>query len=215
MFAYCGNNPTSHTDPTGHASWGTNTVAISDCKSGLTPGIATYLLTIMESEQRNTPVKESVVGILDAINTPSNDGRTFSVALTGSTIFGNSGAGKSYSLSVASGNHYALQTTETFSVASGMGASVGLALTLTNAKYVSDLNGRSDAVGFTAVGLMGISIDYLTFVPASEPSTTKHGICVSILWGADTDIHAGTSYTQTQRYYNPISWLIEKINGGV
>ena len=70
-------------------------------------------------------------------------------------------------------------------------------------------------MGFTVAGLIGISVDYLTFVPASEPSTIKHGICVSILLGAGADIHAGTSYTQTHGSCNPISWLIEKINGGV
>ena len=30
MFAYCGNNPANHYDPSGHAYWGTNTVAIND-----------------------------------------------------------------------------------------------------------------------------------------------------------------------------------------
>ena len=30
MFAYCGNNPTNNTDPTGHAFWDCNQVAIKD-----------------------------------------------------------------------------------------------------------------------------------------------------------------------------------------
>lgn len=108
-----------------------------------------------------------------------------------------------------------MQSTDTLSVASGMGASGGLSLTWTNAKYVSDLNGSSDVAGFTAIGLVGISVDCLIFVPASEPNTTKYGICVSILWGAGADIHAGTSYTQPLWSGNPISWLIDMINGGV
>ena len=35
MLAYCGNDPTNNTDPTGHAFWGTNTVAICDGGCGL------------------------------------------------------------------------------------------------------------------------------------------------------------------------------------
>ena len=49
MFAYCGNNPTNRTDPSGHAWWGTNTVAICD---GGTPK---YVAEIEKNETNTFP----------------------------------------------------------------------------------------------------------------------------------------------------------------
>ena len=48
MFSYCGNNPTSNTDPTGHAFWGTNTVAICDGGNGLSTTEYQYMQSLLE-----------------------------------------------------------------------------------------------------------------------------------------------------------------------
>ena len=57
----------------------------------------------------------------------------------------------------------------------GSGGSAGLTLCVTNAPHVRDLTDKSDSYGLTVVGLAGMSIDYVTFVPASRPDTVCWG----------------------------------------
>lgn len=60
MFAYCGNNSVNNTDPTGHAFWGTTTIAVSDGFCGFYPGSAVYAI---KEQRRQEQWKKAINAI--------------------------------------------------------------------------------------------------------------------------------------------------------
>ena len=214
MFAYCGNEPVGNADPSGYAWWGTNTVAISDCRFGFTPGYAEYVTAPDRKSRKKRALVQNFVGILNAMATPTSDGATFSAGLTVSTNYDGSGGAWSGVISSDGGSNYAIQTSNTYSSSTCMGTSAGLVMTWTNARYVTDLEVDSTIYGGTVVNFYGISADYISFIPASEPQKQKWGISISILVGAGAEAHMGQSYTTTVGQWNPIIALINAITGG-
>ena len=144
------------------------------------------------------------------------DGRTSSVGITGGTSFGGATGGKSRVLSVDNSYNYEIQESTSYGGSTSLaGGSAGLQFTFTNAPNVHDLTGTSKAYGATIVGIVGMTIDYIEFVPASRPDTTCWGINVVIAFGAEGEIHAFENYTTAEsKIFNPFLWLRGKIYGG-
>ena len=90
---------------------------------------------------------------------------------------------------------------------SGSGGSCGIIMTYTNASNVQDLAGQSTSHGFTLVALAGVSIDYITFTPSSNPDTACWGISVVISLGAELEAHAAENYTTSTSSWNPFTVL--------
>ena len=193
MFAYCLNNPNTYVDLYGDracirddALWGSSSQP-----------------SIIET-------------ILDAVIDEPTDPFTVTVGLTGNGTFNGLGGGVAGSISVDSTHTYALQTSQSaiVSMGSGLSGTVGLNFTYTNAKYVTDLDGKSLSGGITIVALCGISIDYVTFIPASNPNTTNHGISITIATGAGAGVQTAQAYTKSVGLWNPYRALKEKLFGG-
>ena len=188
MFAYCNNNPIAYTD-----SSGTRCVAANRDWSG------------------SAPEQGIIEGLLDAMTDPRKDSSTYSVGFNTSGSWGGTTGGASCCISADNTYNYAAQKTDTVGASSsiGIGSSVGFNLTFTNANNVQDLSGASTSVGFTLCTGVGISVDWITFVPASDPSVTKHGISIGICIGTEYEVHAGESYTTSTNSWNPLRKLKE------
>ena len=189
-FLYCGNNAVNFSDPDGYR----------------------YVCNTFHgggTKKRNIFEK-----ILDSITTPTLQGGTFSVGVSAGSSWGGAGGGWSGCVSVDTAYNYALQETTSLSASTGGGASGGLAFTCTNAKDVQDLSGESNCRGVTLCGIAGISIDLISFVPASNPDTINWGICVTLLVGADFDGHRAVSNTESTRSWNPFKELKRLLQGG-
>ena len=145
---------------------------------------------------------------------PRKEGNTFSVGLSGGTSFNGFLGGKSAVLSVDTSHNYALQSTTTAGAASGAGGSFGLILTYTNATDVQDLSGLSYSYGGTFAPAAGISIDYITFTPGSNPNTTCWGVSIVISLGGEFEIHAAENYTTSKSSWNPFIALRNFLYGG-
>ena len=212
MIAYCNNNPVNLGDTSGVAPWPT-TVAISDCRA-IPFGFAYEMELFWNMQKKEQERRDMLVPILTAIATPSSDGGTFSAGIVMSQNMSGSGPGWSGVISADTGNNYAIQTSQMYSTSTGLGASAGLVVTWTNAKYVSDLDGESVSYGATIVSGWGFSVDYLTFSPASDPDSKKWGISIAILAGAGADGHMVISNASTQASWSPLQELIRWLNGG-
>jgi hypothetical protein len=94
-----------------------------------------------------------------------------------------------------------------------MGGSAGLILTYTNAKNVQDLSGFSNAIGGTFVSGRGVSIDYITFTPSSNPNTTCWGISVILSVGGEVEFHTTDNNTTSTSSWNPFKELSEFLYG--
>ena len=188
MFAYCLNNPMNYLD-----SLGARCVAANRDWGG------------SFSDQG------IIEDLIDAMTDPRDDSLTYSVGFNTSGSWGGATGGASCCISADNTYNYAAQKTDTVGASSsiGVGASVGFNLTFTNANNVQDLSGTSTSVGFTLCNGVGISVDWITFVPASDPSATKHGISIGICIGAEYEIHTGESYTTSTNSWNPLRKLKE------
>ena len=203
MFAYCTNNPVNFHDPTGLCK---NTFSIYfkvDCNSRTCKTSSSYNPGFIET-------------FLQHMARPRKEGRTSSVGITGGSSFGGATGGKSRVLSVDNSYNYEIQESTSYGGSTGLaGSSAGLQFTFTNAPHVHDLTGTSSAYGVTIVGVAGLSVDYIEFVPASRPNTTCWGINVVIAFGAEGEIHASENYTTSEStIFNPFLWLHEKLYGG-
>ena len=150
---------------------------------------------------------------LDHMARQRENGHTFSVGYVLGATWGSAGGSTSGCISVDNSYNYALQSTDSLNIGAGTGASGGLIFTYTNADNVQDLRGNSNAYGLTLCEYFGISIDYITFTAATDPSKKCWGISVGLLVGAEADIHAGESYTQSKKSWNPFKVLKDWLFG--
>ena len=192
-FAYCGNNPVNCVDPTGYDASFVNSFS-SKMKDAWIKGYD----YVCQAESYGAYKK-----FAEHLTRPRENGSTFSFGFTGGYTSGGVTGGKSYALSVDSSYNYALQKTESVGVATGIGASGGIAISFTDATNVNDLNGKSLSRGVTLISIFGISIDYIEFNPASNPDKTCRGINVVISAGGELDFHAMENYTTTIKQWNP------------
>lgn len=69
-------------------------------------------------------------------------------------------------------------------------------------------------MGVTLCEGTGISVDLISFVPASDPSVTNYGISIAICLGAELEAHRGESYTTSTASWNPLKELKNLLYGG-
>ena len=199
MFAYCNNNPVLFMDSLGLR-------ARLNIKMAIDGGIG----SLHQKENDGNIIKK----MLDSMTDSRDTGNTFSVGITYGYNNGGAIIGKSAVLSADTSHNYALQETTTFGGGIGFGGSLGITMSYTNATNVQDLSGVSDSYGFTIVGALGISVDYISFVPASNPNTTCWGITVAISLGSEMDAHMGQNYTTSSNSWNPLVKLRDFLFGG-
>ena len=202
MFAYCNNDPVGYLDSTGH-------LPIRNAAIRMTDGVCS-------SPKPKTDNSLSIVKqILDACTDTPREGTTFSVGITASGNWGGSSGSWTGCISVDKSHNYALQETTALSGSSsaGVGASVGLTYTFTNAKNVQDLTGVSQSWGITLVEGVGASVDILRFIPASNPNDVNWGVSISIVLGAEVEAHAAENYTTSTESWNPLKKLKQRIFG--
>ena len=106
------------------------------------------------------------------------------------------------------------QETTSLGASTGAGGSGGLVMTYTNATNVQDLSGLSNSKGFTLVAAAGLSVDFITFIPESNPNTTCWGISIAIAIGGELEAHAAQNYTTSKRSWNPFIALRDFLYGG-
>ena len=199
MFTYCKNNTPNRDDPTGL------------CSRFL--GIKIDCLRSTCESSKNYGKPGFLEQFLTHLARPRENGHTFSVGLAGSTSLGGASQGMSGVLSVDSSFNYALQETKSLGNGLGTGGSGGLVFTYTNASNVQDLAGASSAYGFTLVSILGISLDYITFSPASNPDTICNGLSLTLSLGGEADLHGTDNYTTSTPSWNPIIELRKLIFG--
>ena len=178
MFAYCLNNPINYTDANGFTSEPSTHADSCEC----------FLCSLER--------------LLIELAAPDDDGNTFSVGLSLGYTFNYITQGIQYCISADTSNNYALQNTSSYGAATGFGVGGGLTFTYTNANNVQDLTGSSESIGGTVCVLGGISVDYITFVPASQPDRTCWGISITLSAGAELEGHANYNYTTSSESWN-------------
>ena len=179
MFAYCRSNPVNRID-----------------SHGMTDGTA-----------NKNEGKSFWEEFLEHMARKRKDGHTFSVGFTTGATWGDSGGSTSYCLSVDNSYNYATQRSDSLCAGAGTGASGGLVFTYTSADNVQDLKGPSSTYGATICAIFGLSIDYIEFTAATDPDKECWGISVSLLYGAEADIHRGESFTTSSESWNPFKAL--------
>ena len=200
MFAYCLNSPIVNVDNLG-------TIALS----------AICTVAIMEGGGYGTPKKpKPVVQTMLEHITSDETNHTVSVGITGGLSGFGPGIGGSVGVAVDTAYNYAGYSSDNYSVGTPAGASAmaGITFQITNADIVTDLGGVSKSYGFTVAGGLGIAVDIVHFVPASNPHTTSWGISVTIGFGIGLDIHASQSNTVVSQIWNPLKQLHHWLYGG-
>ena len=134
---------------------------------------------------------------------PRDDGNTFSAGFAFGASGGGVTEGKSYVLSVDTSHNYATQKSTTSGASTGAGVSGGIVMTYTNATNVQDLAGPSDSYGATVASLGGLSIDYISFVPASNPDKKCWGFSVTVSLGGELEFHRAQNFTESSESWNP------------
>ena len=69
-------------------------------------------------------------------------------------------------------------------------------------------------IGFSAAFGVGIAMDVVHFIPASNPSSNCWGISITIGLGIGFDIHASQSNTAVTETWNPWKNLCDLLYGG-
>lgn len=203
MFVHCNNNPVNFADPSGmYISCRVTWQCFSDGGSGPLPA------------SRTSEESDFLEWFLLHMARPREEGNTFSVGLSGGYSSAGFAAGKSVVLSADTSFNYAIQETTSTGVAPGIGGSGGMVMTYTNATDVQDLTGASISYGATIVPLTGLSVDYITFNPPSDPNTTCWGISVVISLGGEFDVHGAENYTTSTSSWNPFIALWNLLYGG-
>ena len=204
MFVYCGNNPVNMYDPDGACSRFLGFLWKVDCGSS----------TCETSKNYAHKEPSFFEQFLTDMARPREEGNTFSAGVAAGSTSGGMTAGKSYVISADTSYNYALQETTTIGSAPGLGGSGGIVMTYTNATDVQDLEGLSYSYGATIASLAGISVDYITFTPKSNPNKTCWGISVVVSLGGELEVHAAENYTNTTSSWNPLIALSELLYGG-
>jgi len=185
MFAYCLGNPIQYIDYQGN-------------------------LPKKAADQEKPTIKEMLIQILEAMISPKDEGNTFAISGTISNSMIGNGSATSFGVAADSSFNYALQKTTSLTNSSGgAGSSAGIAFSWTNARSVQDLSGLSQSYGVTMVAEFGMSIEYVTFEPASQPGRTCSGINVVILFGAEAGVGGANNVTYSTDSWNPIRELLE------
>ncbi len=203
MYAYCYNNPVAYSDSEGNRPIVGAGPISKETVEQKKQSVAAMNPKITKTEKWSKPKKRAVEEFSSHMARPREDGSTFSVGITGGYTSGGISIGKTSVLSVDSSYNYAVQKTESFGISTGVGGSIGIVFSFTNASNVQDLVGASESKGITLVGLSGVSIDYVTFNPASNPYETCYGINVAISIGGELEYHKLENYTVSTNSFNP------------
>ncbi len=137
-------------------------------------------------------------------------GTTFSLGISYGYTKGTKSSNTSYVFSTDN-DTLAIQKTDADGISTGLGASAGLVITLTNANNICDLEGESASVGGTiVVQAKGFSVDYIEFNPKSNSDVLCRGISITIPFGAEAEIHEYISNTKTlKEWQTPIVAFLE------
>lgn len=200
MFAYCGNDPINFADAAG-----TRREYVRDLGAGVGTVCANYVSSVDDIE--------SFEDFLRHMARPRKDGNTFSAGLALGTSYPGGLAGESYVLAVDTSHNYAFQQTSSLGASSGLGGSVGLVMTYTNATNVHDLEGSSISYGGTYAWGGGLSFEFFTFSPKSNPNSTCWGVNIIISLGGEAEVHMAENYTTSTDSWNPFDALREAIYG--
>ena len=183
MFAYCLNSPLYYADYQGASPKRAVSLKCWD-----RPGTK-YEETLGEYIKKIAkPVTKTLDQHLEHTN---STGFVLSGSSGGVTLGGN--------LCVSNDNYgnFALQASTSVGYTSsfGYGASIGVFQCITNAKDVQDLYGPSESYGITVCWITGFSVDLIVFEP--NPGDIKWGLSFAVVTGAEFEIHAANSMTDT------------------
>ena len=199
MFAYCLNNPVAYQDSAGTIAYTCmdDGLLFSEMYFGACTGGGGF------GRCRLSSCAAVGNGLTEDDLIPDY---TETVSIVATTSVGDATASKSLSLSSDSSGNHAIQTTSAFGATTGIEAGIGLTYTATNAKTVFDLEGESTNIGFSFGVKYVFSLDVVYFNPASDPSSTKWGICIGIGAGAALETHAAIANTETLVSWTPDWW---------
>lgn len=206
MFAYCLNNVINIIDSNGKCGRFLGFLWKLDCGS-------TTCKTSKNYGVEDPSPFDTFGGFLRHLLRDRDNALTFSIGPTIGVSAGGVSESWSGAVSVDSTYNYAIQTTKSSGTSTGASASAGLTMSLTSAKNIEDLNGESKSYGFSIAGAVGVAADFVTFNPASQPGKTCYGINLSIVIGADAEVHSNINNTQTVGMWNPIKAILDSISG--
>jgi len=194
MFAYCNNNPATYKDPSGTL-----------CVFAFMGDYRTQdILTTGGGGGGNSASAVAIVSHEDYLKLKPEFTESTGIAVSSS--WGGATGGQAACLSKDNCGNYAIQETTSLGSSTGLGTSVSIYKTFTNAKDVQDLSGESSNWGFTIGNGIAFSLDMVTFVPSSDPKTRKWGITIGVGFGVGVEFHGANSYTTSQS-----SWTIREL----